>query len=171
MQSWLMITDPWPIQETWVLQWHVPLLHLAKECHHEDLYCSLLIPLITILLPPCYSFTTSLVPDDITLLLCSVKHDHYLFWGKLLAWSLFYSIILYPSTTSKVRWFKFVVVTWQYLNASNAEATIIQSTRAQRFLKNVETMSCWYSLDSSCWVLSDEYLYVPGFQSFFRFFA
>ena len=27
----------------------------------------------------------------------------------------------------------------------------------QRFLKNIWTLSCWYSLESSCWVLSDEY--------------
>ena len=37
---------------------------------------------------------------------------------------------------------------------SNAGATFIQSTRTQRFLK---TLSCWYSLESSHWVLSDEY--------------
>ena len=43
------------------------------------------------------------------------------------------------------------------LNPSNAKATFIQSTRMQRFLKTIETLSCWYSLESSHWVLSDEY--------------
>ena len=32
---------------------------------------------------------------------------------------------------------------------SNAEATYVQSIRMQRFLKNIQTMSCWYSLESS----------------------
>ena len=43
------------------------------------------------------------------------------------------------------------------LNPSNAEATFVQSTRKQTFLWNIETLSCWYSLESSYWVLSDEY--------------
>ena len=34
-------------------------------------------------------------------------------------------------------------------NPSNAEATFFQSTKKQRFLKNILTQSCWYSLDSS----------------------
>ena len=42
-------------------------------------------------------------------------------------------------------------------NPSNAEATFVQSTRTQRFLKIFLTLSCWYSLDSSRQVLSDEY--------------
>ena len=29
-------------------------------------------------------------------------------------------------------------------NPSNAEATVVQSTRMQRFLKNILTLSCWY---------------------------
>ena len=44
-----------------------------------------------------------------------------------------------------------------YLNPSNGEATFFQRTRTQRFWKNIQTLSCWYSLDSSRWVLSDEY--------------
>ena len=44
-----------------------------------------------------------------------------------------------------------------YFNPSNAEVTIIQSIRMQRILKN--TLSCWYTLDSSNRVLSDEYPY------------
>ena len=43
------------------------------------------------------------------------------------------------------------------ISPSNAEATVIQSTLTQRFLKNDETLSCWYSLDSSHRVLSYEY--------------
>ena len=37
-----------------------------------------------------------------------------------------------------------------YINPSNAEATSVQSTKTQRFLKIIQTLSCWYSLDSSC---------------------
>ena len=42
-------------------------------------------------------------------------------------------------------------------NPFNAEATFLNITRKQRFLKNIWTLSCWYSLKSSHWVLSDEY--------------
>ena len=35
------------------------------------------------------------------------------------------------------------------ISPSNAEATSFQSTITQRFLKNILTLSCWYSLDSS----------------------
>ena len=34
-------------------------------------------------------------------------------------------------------------------NPSNVEATFIQSTRTQRFLKTILTLLCLYSLDSS----------------------
>ena len=44
-----------------------------------------------------------------------------------------------------------------FFNPSNAEATFVQSTRTQIFLKTIQTLSCWYSLDSSRGVLSDEY--------------
>ena len=43
------------------------------------------------------------------------------------------------------------------INPANAEATFVKSTRMQKSLKIIETLSCWYSLDSSWWVLSDEY--------------
>ena len=43
------------------------------------------------------------------------------------------------------------------LNSYNAEATFVPSTRTQRFLKIIETLSCWYSLESSHRVLSYEY--------------
>ena len=39
----------------------------------------------------------------------------------------------------------------------DAESTFVQSTRMQRLLKTILTLSCWYSLDSSHWVLSYEY--------------
>ena len=34
-------------------------------------------------------------------------------------------------------------------NPSYAKATFVQSTRTQIFWKTIETLSCWYSLDSS----------------------
>ena len=43
------------------------------------------------------------------------------------------------------------------LNPFNAEATFIQCKRTQRFLKTIQTLSCWYSLEISRRVLSDEY--------------
>ena len=43
------------------------------------------------------------------------------------------------------------------LNLSSVEATFVQSPRMPRFLKIIWTLPCWYSLDSSRWVLSDEY--------------
>ena len=59
------------------------------------------------------------------------------------------------------------------LNPSHAEATFVQSTRMQKSLKTIETLSCWYSLDSSWWVLSYEYPYARVsviFQDFFHHF-
>ena len=32
----------------------------------------------------------------------------------------------------------------EHITPSNAEATFIQSTRMQRFLKTISTLSCWY---------------------------
>ena len=40
---------------------------------------------------------------------------------------------------------------------SNAKATFVQSTQMQRFLKTIQTLSCWYSLESSHGALSDVY--------------
>ena len=51
------------------------------------------------------------------------------------------------------------------------EATFIQSTRTQRFLKIIETLSCWYSLDSSHWVLLYEYPFARCFSYFSSFLA
>ena len=57
----------------------------------------------------------------------------------------------------------------RYAYPSNAEAAFVRSTRVQRFLNNICTLSCWYSLDSSHRVLSDECTYArvsvisPGF--------
>ena len=52
---------------------------------------------------------------------------------------------------------KIMALIHKLLNLSNAEATFIQSARMKIFLKTILTLSCWYSLDSSCWILSDEY--------------
>ena len=47
---------------------------------------------------------------------------------------------------------------WYFLNPFNAEATFIKGTITQiLFLKTFEILSCWNSLESSCWILSDEY--------------
>ena len=43
------------------------------------------------------------------------------------------------------------------LNPSNAEATFVQSIRTQNFMKTILTLSCWYPLDSSRCIFSDEY--------------
>ena len=42
-------------------------------------------------------------------------------------------------------------------NPFNAEATLIKGTSMQKFFKPIQTLPSWYSLESSCWVLSDEY--------------
>ena len=55
-------------------------------------------------------------------------------------------------------------------NSSNAGATFVQSTRTQRLLKTIWTLSCWYSLESSLWVLSDEYPH-PRVSVFFLVFS
>ena len=47
--------------------------------------------------------------------------------------------------------------TCKALNPSYAKATFAQKIRMQRLLNTIETLSCWYSLDSR--VLSDEYPY------------
>ena len=53
---------------------------------------------------------------------------------------------------------------------SNAGATFVQRARMQRFLKTIFTLSCWYSLESFA-EYSEMSTHVPGFHSFFRFFA
>ena len=51
------------------------------------------------------------------------------------------------------------------VNPSNAEATFVQSTRMQRFLKTISTLLCWHH-----WIALAEYslmsTHVSGFQSF-----
>ena len=49
-----------------------------------------------------------------------------------------------------------IVLVWM-INPFNAKATFVQCTRMQRFMKTTETLSCWYSLESSRRVFSDEY--------------
>ena len=56
-----------------------------------------------------------------------------------------------------------------HFNPSNAVATFAQSTRMLRFFKTIKTLSYWYSLESSCWALSDEYPFAKGFKGFSGF--
>ena len=53
-----------------------------------------------------------------------------------------------------------LAITEQVLNPYNAEATYIQSTKTQKFLKTTQTLSYWYSFNSSHWALLDEYPFV-----------
>ena len=57
-----------------------------------------------------------------------------------------------------------------FINPSNADAIFVQSMRTQIFPKTIEILSCWYSLESSRRVLSNEYpfAWVPVI---FRMFA
>ena len=48
------------------------------------------------------------------------------------------------------------------LNTSNAEATLVQSTRTQYLLKTIYTLSCWYPLESSL----STFRWVPMCQGF-----
>ena len=63
----------------------------------------------------------------------------------------------------------------QQLNHFYAKAIFVRSTRMQRFLKTISTLSCWYILESSHWVLSDESQYarvsVKKNQFFFASFV
>ena len=54
------------------------------------------------------------------------------------------------------------------VNPSNAEATFVHSTRTQSSFENHLNLSCWYSLDSSRWVLWDE---CPCVSTIFQLFA
>ena len=49
--------------------------------------------------------------------------------------------------------------------------TFVPSTRMQRILITTLTLSSWHWLDSSCWVLSDEYPYARVSVNFHGFFA
>ena len=53
--------------------------------------------------------------------------------------------------------FYFLNFTADFFNPSKDEATFVQSTRTQRFLKNILNVSCGYSSDSSHRGLSNEY--------------
>ena len=63
-----------------------------------------------------------------------------------------------PIVNKKVYWM-FILAIWDsiflerllqvHLNPSNTKATFVQSTRMQRFLITIYTLSCWYSSDSS----------------------
>ena len=60
--------------------------------------------------------------------------------------------------------------TLQDLNPSNAEATFVQSTMTPIFLQTNQTLSCWYSFESSHWVLSHEYPYFGVFSWCLHYF-
>ena len=55
------------------------------------------------------------------------------------------------------------------INPFNAKANFVQSTRMERFLKTIQTLSCWYSLDRSRRVLSDEYPFARVSVIFYLF--
>ena len=44
-------------------------------------------------------------------------------------------------------------------NPFHTEASLVQGRKMPKVLKTIETLSFWYSLESSRWVLSDEYPY------------
>ena len=54
-------------------------------------------------------------------------------------------------------WFLTVSLSCLKFKPSNAETTFVQSTRKQNSWKTIETLSSWYSFESSRRVLSDEY--------------
>ena len=63
-------------------------------------------------------------------------------------------------------------LTW--LNPFTAESTFIEGTRTQKILKIISILSCWYSLESPHWVLSDEYPFARVsviFQLFSHYFV
>ena len=78
---------------------------------------------------------------------------------SVISQSLLHHLVIAKLATSNIR-----------VYPSNAEATFVQSTRTQSVLKTIETLSCWYSLDSSRWVLSDEYPF-PRVSIIFQFFC
>ena len=47
-----------------------------------------------------------------------------------------------------------------YLNPFHAKATFVYGRKMRKLLKTIQTLSCWYSLESSRRVLSDEYPFV-----------
>ena len=61
-----------------------------------------------------------------------------------------------------------------HLTLLNAETTFVEGTRTQKPLKIIETLSSWYLLESSHWVLSDEYPFARVsvfFQLFSHYFV
>ena len=55
----------------------------------------------------------------------------------------FHNFVLAKLATSSIR------IRTVANNPSNAEASFVLSTKTQIFLKTIETLSCWYSLDNS----------------------
>ena len=92
---------------------------------------------------------------------------HYFFWfeliGKWKFWLVRFgmnSCINDPCLICSNSWgFGLIICSNAVVSPSNDEDTFTKSTRTQSFSKIIQTLSCWYSLDSSRWVLSDEYPY------------
>ena len=76
-----------------------------------------------------------------------------MFWWTFLL-QIFCQLCLSMKDFIKIVRLVLATVSVNGFNHSNAEATIVRSTRTGRFLKTIQTLSCWYSLDSSRWVLS-----------------
>ena len=57
------------------------------------------------------------------------------------------------------------------LNPSNAEASFVQCTGMQRFFETIQSLSYWYPLDIALIDCSQMNTHLPGFHSFFSFFA
>ena len=53
---------------------------------------------------------------------------------------------VHPSTHSALLYNRYFS---QAFNPSNVEATFVQITMTQRSLRTIQTLSCWYPLDSS----------------------
>ena len=89
-----------------------------------------------------------------------------------------YSVFLHHSVLAKL------ATRSTRVNPFNAAATFVQSTQMQRCLKTIQTLSCWYSLDSTKGLLryvnkplialnesSQMSTHMPGFQWFFLSFT
>ena len=79
----------------------------------------------------------------------------------------FYPVRWLSDSTSSKAWLHKTMWSWETLNPSHSEAAFVQGTSATTIrFEN----SYWYFLESSCGVLSDEYQYILGFQSYFNIF-
>ena len=99
---------------------------------------------------------------------------HHSTWSTQKARSLVY-LILYSALRAQCHdpgayiWPRFPLSLCKRLNPCNAESTFIEGTRTQKYSKTILTLSCWYSLYSSRWVLSDEHPFARGLVIFQHF--